>query len=293
MTTEEFRKRQEKIAHRLGNGFYEYRGYRIFKDLWDDDKAVLVLDANGRELDHCIYFTDAKRIIDKLIENPESVNEYDRHKEAENFAEYMEYVKKTPMPESMKFGEAIFWVPRERLPQALRSLGDTNLPVIRIPAYVRNCHGFNVPVVRFSEDVFKGKDHITDIVLPSTIGGIPAGAFSGCRFLKNITIPKNVKYIGEGTFADCTSLKNIWYEGTPEEFDRMEIVSWRHEIQLGSNEPGTPVSHILSEERRHIPGNEAWFTANVHFRCSTGDTDNREFIIKAKGKDVTKIFMTD
>ena len=292
MTTEEFRKIQEKIAHKLGNGFYEYRGYRIFKDIWDDDIAVQVIDKDGNKLYNCWWIKEAKSFIDKLIEDPDAA-EAKRNKDPETFAEYMEYVNKTPMPESMKFSEAIMWVPRERLPQALRSLGNTNLPVIRIPAYVRNCHGFNVSVVRFSRDVFRGNENITDIVLPSTIGGIPAGAFDGCSSLKNITIPKNVKYIGEGTFAGCTALKNIWYEGTPDEFDRMEVVSWRHEIQLGSNEPGTPVSQILSEERRHIPGNEAWFTANVHFRCSTGDTDNREFIIKAKGKDVTKIFMTD
>ncbi|MCR4593848.1 MAG: leucine-rich repeat domain-containing protein [Clostridiales bacterium] len=291
MTTEEFTKIEQRRAHRLGNGFYEYRGYGIFKDLWDDDKAVLVLDSMGNELDQCSYFTDAKRIIDKLIENPEAA-ETEKNKEPETFAEYMEYVNKTPMSENMKFSEAILWVPRERLPQALRSIGDTDVSVIRIPSHIKNRFGFNVPVVRFSADVFKGNEHITDIVLPTTIGGIPAGAFSGCKSLKNITIPKNVEYIGKGTFNGCVNLKNIWYEGTPEEFNRIEVVSWRHEIQLGDNYPGTPVSRILSERRIYLPGNEAWHSANVHFRCNTEGTDNGKFFIKAKGRDVTNMFIT-
>ena len=41
----------------------------------------------------------------------------------------------------------------------------------------------------------------------------------------NITIPKSLKTIGVDCFKGCNELKNIYYEGTEEEFENIEIAS--------------------------------------------------------------------
>lgn len=56
-------------------------------------------------------------------------------------------------------------------------------------------------------------------------------AFHSCGSLTNITIPNSVTSIGRGAFISCSSLKLITYNGTKEEWKRIEKGSlfWREE----------------------------------------------------------------
>ena len=65
-----------------------------------------------------------------------------------------------------------------------------------------------------------------NVILPFGEGveSFGQGAFLNTNFV-NITIPKSLKTIGVDCFKGCNELKNIYYEGTEEEFENIEIAS--------------------------------------------------------------------
>lgn len=207
-----------------------------------------------------------------------------------NYKEYREFIKDVEIPDSLAFTQAVMWVHPEELPLGLVSIGGTDLSIIKVPEKTKNRFNRTVPVVSVAKGAFAGNEKITDVILPSSVDSLPQGAFAGCSSLKNITIPKRIKNIKEKTFDGCVSLENVYYEGTPEEWDEMEIVYEKHVIEFGDVIPGTPVRSILAERRMFIPGNEALLTANIHFRCDLTENNSGTFQIKTGGKDVTGLF---
>ena len=183
------------------------------------------------------------------------------------------------------------WLHPQILPMGVTSIGDDAHGVIKIPKYTVNSHGIRVPVIAIRRDAFSGQNRITDIVLPSSIGSLPMGAFAGCSELKRITIPKNVKSIREGTFDGCDNLEDIYYEGTMEEWKKINIVYQKHEIEFGPLIPGTPVHEIKNECLVHVPGNDPLLTCNIHFNCILSDSgQNPVFELSFGGKDITNLF---
>ena len=184
-----------------------------------------------------------------------------------NYCEYMESISGVPVSGMLQYEPAFIWVNSYRLPVRLCSLGNEKMPVVKVPSAIDRGRGHIVPVISFSRETFKEKAFITDIVLPSTIENIPAEAFAGCVNLRNITIPKKVTIIKKGTFAGCTNLQNVYYEGTFEDWKKINIVHYLHEVEFGDLVPGTPVQRAMSERIEIIPGNEALFTANIYLKC--------------------------
>ncbi|MBR3362069.1 MAG: leucine-rich repeat protein [Lachnospiraceae bacterium] len=211
-----------------------------------------------------------------------------------DYKEYCESVRDVaPLLDKELYYDAVMWPNRARLPLRLISIGDGNPSVVKVPESVKNKYGSIVPVVGISGSAFAGNKNVTDIILPSGIGSFPAGAFAGCRNLKNITIPKNIPVILEKTFEECVSLENVFYEGTIEEWRKLKIVHEKHEIEFGNCIPGTPVHQVLSERLVNIPGNDALFSATIHFRCEFEKTEQpSSFQIKMGNKDVTDLFLT-
>ncbi len=209
-----------------------------------------------------------------------------------NYPEYKESVKTVTISEKLEFRQAIMWLHPYRLPLGLVSIGGEKSPVIKVPETAINRYGNAAPVIVISGTVFAGNKGITDIILPSGVESLPAGSFAGCSSLRRITIPRRIKTIREGTFAGCLNLEDVYYEGTMEDWRDIRIIHDRHEIEFGPLIPGTPVQSILSERSVNIPGNEALFSANIHFRCELDDDYNSSFMINACGKDITNYFRT-
>ncbi len=208
-----------------------------------------------------------------------------------NFTEYRYVIENTPYADSLKYRPAVFWVHSEHLPLGVISVGENVSGIVKIPDHIVNKAGCRVPVIAINKNTFAGHDRITDIVLPSGIERIPAGAFSGCSGLRRITIPGMVKTIQEGAFAGCDNLEDVYYEGTREEWKNVNIVHQRHEIEFGEFIPGTPVQRIKEERLVHIPGNDALLKANIHFHCSLYDSENDpEYSLRTGNKDVTVLF---
>ena len=55
------------------------------------------------------------------------------------------------------------------------------------------------------------------------VGSNNETAFSGCE-LRGIITPNSVTSIGRGTFDNCSSLKTVFYKGTAEQWNRIEII---------------------------------------------------------------------
>ncbi len=213
------------------------------------------------------------------------------------FDEYKEIVLKTPFTIGLTFKQAIMWLNPSNLPIGVIGAPDDLSGVVRIPDRAENAYGKVVPVIAISKLAFSGNKSITDIVIPYTVDRLPAGCFKGCSGLERITIPKRVKTIKEGTFDGCENLKDVYYEGSLDEWKKINIVHERHEIEFGDLIPGTPVSRVESESIIHIQGNDALLSANIHFHCNLNALkDNNGTMSKyltsvtAGGQDITDVF---
>lgn len=179
-----------------------------------------------------------------------------------------EVIDRTEETEGLRFYYAVLWLHQWYLPLKVTSLSGCAHEVIRIPGFVENKYHYRVPVFTFTDNVFRDHQSITDIILPETIEYIPEEAFKGCKNLKRITIPKKLKKIPWTAFDGCSALEDVYYEGSPDDFNRLKIKEYLHEVELsGVCKPGTPVEEVLGERLIHVPGNETFHQANIHFNC--------------------------
>ena len=184
-----------------------------------------------------------------------------------NFKEYKKIIESAPETSGFEYKLAVIMLHPERLPLAVASLNNCTDKIIKVPETVENRYGKSVPVTAIATNAFKGNTTVTDIILGSNIERIGAGTFAGCTSLERITIPKKVSMIPLGTFEGCTSLSDIYYEGTPEEWDKIEKYTEKREVEYGNLIPGSPVMKIVEERLIRLHGNEALSLANIHFNC--------------------------
>ena len=182
-----------------------------------------------------------------------------------NYKEFAEKMRATPSSEGLLYDYSVLWLHPENLPYAVVSIGNFKGTVLKPPRRVVNTYGLTKPVNAISLKVPNG---VTDLCMwDNVFSKIWPGMLRGCVKLKRVTIPKDVKHIFARAFKNCTELEDVYYEGSPEEWDRIEIVTRKHEIEFGKAIPGTPVLRIESERYVHIPGNEPLMNANIHFNC--------------------------
>ncbi len=204
-----------------------------------------------------------------------------------NYNEYRKIICATPETRGLEYEIAFMWLNPGRLPIGVVSLNGCKDKIIRVPVEEINPHsnGKNrVPVIGVAREAFAGNTDVTDIILPSGIQKIGGAAFSGCTSLERISIPKAVKRIGADTFKDCISLRDIYYEGTFEEWNKIEVIGDRREVEFGSLVPGSPVQEIVSERLIRSSGNEALRLANIHFRCELPSMKNAKQFFRKDGK---------
>ncbi|MCQ2475200.1 MAG: leucine-rich repeat protein [Clostridia bacterium] len=66
-----------------------------------------------------------------------------------------------------------------------------------------------VPVVLISKEVFKGKEKITQVVIPESVARIEDSAFENCAALNKVTINSEKCQIGKRAFKNCPDLEEI------------------------------------------------------------------------------------
>ena len=75
-----------------------------------------------------------------------------------------------------------------------------------------------------------------------------------------------MKKIGRDVFVGCVSLEDVYYEGTMEQWEKIEIYTGKRIVELGKQIPGTPVCEVASHYFQHDPGNDAILKADIHFQ---------------------------
>ena len=92
-------------------------------------------------------------------------------------------------------------------------------------ALVTGCKNTVIPnsVTSIGDSAFSGCDGLTSITIPDSVTSIGWNAFKGCTGLTGITIPDGVTSIDYGAFEDCTGLKDVYYSGTQEQWNKINI----------------------------------------------------------------------
>ena len=186
------------------------------------------------------------------------------------FKDYKEIITSAEEAKDLTFGYMAYTYisgVMRHAPLYVKEIGDKATEVIKLPKSALNKWGNEVDVSGFMPGVFQYNDIVTDVILHSRIGGIPEGAFRGCKNLKRITIPKRVKKIGRDVFAGCDSLEDVYFEGTMEEWEKIEIYTGKRVVELGKQVSGTPVCEVVKDCFEHDPGNDALLKATIHFQC--------------------------
>ncbi len=87
----------------------------------------------------------------------------------------------------------------------------------------------------------------TNLIIPNGVTSICAGAFGFCDALTSIAIPDSVTNIGTFAFYNCNNLTDVYYSGTEQEWNLIEIGSYNENltnatIHYGRYDPITPVA---------------------------------------------------
>lgn len=110
--------------------------------------------------------------------------------------------------------------------------------VTRLEGTFRNCTSLTsitIPgsVIRIGEECFCYCGNLQNVIISDSVAEIFPRAFVGCVGLTSITIPKSVIKTGPGVFNDCINLTVLYYTGTIEEWNAIDIHCMRDDIRDG------------------------------------------------------------
>ncbi len=81
---------------------------------------------------------------------------------------------------------------------------------------------------------FENCVNLSEITIPESVKSIEFWAFRNCQSLRVINIPQNVEYIGENAFASCNELKYVYYSGTEEQWNNIQIMKGNEQLDCVS-----------------------------------------------------------
>ncbi len=99
-----------------------------------------------------------------------------------NFIDYKKSIANEAYTESLNYKPAIMWI-SQRLPLCVTKTENAE-GIIKVPDQATNDHGGMVTVIAIDKDAFSNNDKVTDIILPSSIESVAAGAFADVQILK-------------------------------------------------------------------------------------------------------------
>ena len=110
-----------------------------------------------------------------------------------------------------------------RVPDGVESIGDfeySRLRFITMPGSVTEITG----------SAFSGCENLEAMILPEKLTELSSYLFWGCDSLQSIVIPKSVTAIQTSVLFLCDNIKDVYYEGTEEEWNAINIDSDNDEL---------------------------------------------------------------
>lgn len=186
----------------------------------------------------------------------------------------------TPVTDGLEFKIAVLWLHPSTLPVGVVAVHSAECAV-RIPQWHKNYADRVVPVIAVGNDVLGTNPNMTDLILPPSIDRLTRHTLNSCRNLKRMTFPKKITRIPEGAFKDCAALEDIYYEGSKDDWEKINVVWKKDEYTVDNSKLGLYCP--VTATRYPVPGNEAVFRARIHFDCDLGK-DESCFGVFLKGK---------
>lgn len=147
--------------------------------------------------------------------------------------DYLDLIDLMEYPKGYELSLSYMWIHPEYIPKKLIELGNYDYGFYKMPEADTNYNylismeplkrPITVPVDSFKKDLFKNNKSITDLILSKYLKVLYDESFLNMSNLKRIWIPKGIKYIPKDCFRGCDSLKEIYYEGSKEEFQSINI----------------------------------------------------------------------
>lgn len=81
-------------------------------------------------------------------------------------------------------------------------------------------------VTKIGAQAFSGNTSLESATITDRITAIEGYAFSGCKNLKEVIMSKNVASLGYAAFGNCESLASVYYSGTENDWNSLDISSY-------------------------------------------------------------------
>ncbi|MDD6483769.1 MAG: leucine-rich repeat protein [Clostridiales bacterium] len=82
---------------------------------------------------------------------------------------------------------------------------------------------FDLKNVKVIDELAFSASGLRSIKIPGGVEVIGDSAFNDCKYAAYAIIPKTVKTIGDNAFLRCISLKDVYFEGTPSDWEALNI----------------------------------------------------------------------
>ena len=161
------------------------------------------------------------------------------------------------------------------IPEGVTSIGDcafagcSGLTSITIPESVTSIDSYafqgcskltsvTIPegVTSIDSFAFSGCSSLTSVSIPEGVTSIGTYAFYGCSGLTSVTIPEGVTSIGDRAFGGCDAITDVYYSGTEEEWQAIEIGNYNDAL----SDATIHYNYVHIHNLEHIPGKTATCT---------------------------------
>jgi len=208
----------------------------------DDDTVVIPATISGRRVKSVAEFTTAgvpSKII--LSEGIKMLGENGICASSEDFCEIILpnsltyigdaglsdcYIKQINIPDSVTYiGKAAFsgckYLEHIELPDSVTEIG---LGAFDVCLELRSIK-FPKNITNIPDQCASTCNSLDNVVIPEKVTSIGEWAFAFDWALHTVTIPLSVVKMGEEPFYSCDSLSTVYYEGSPEDFQKIQMDS--------------------------------------------------------------------
>ena len=138
------------------------------------------------------------------------------------------------------------------IPEGVTSIGDCDFS---------GCSGLTsitIPnsVTRIGNQTFEGCSKLTSVTIPEGVTSIDYGVFYDCSSLTSVSIPEGVTSIGDRAFGGCDAITDVYYSGTEEEWQAIEIGNYNDAL----SDATIHYNYVHIHNLEHIPGKTATCT---------------------------------